>query len=135
LRTNFTEYQKLAKVFAGMLSQFLLPVPALLVISDKRAMEYTAAALLLIAGCWCFFSALALFAWFRKPIESAAGCPKCGSKDFRPSHDISPLDRIRKRIGIFPFRCRGCTKRFFSRSSRRGQAGIPSEALSRDHAF
>jgi hypothetical protein len=99
--------------------------PALLLISDKRTIAYAGGVVFLIVFfCYCLWI-LAVFAWFRKPIEVSGTCPHCGSKDLRPSYDLSAMDRIRKKLGIFPFRCRGCTRRFFSRSSNGGRAGIP----------
>jgi hypothetical protein len=97
---------------------------ALLSMSTKRLLVYAGvAAFLVFAVLYCLWT-LAVYARFRKPIELSAECPSCGSKDFRSSYEVA-LDRIRKRIGIYPFRCRQCSKRFFRRSLRGGVYGIP----------
>jgi len=82
-----------------------------------RAIAYVLAALLLFAGFWLVLWLLPIQAWFRKRIEENAECPHCGSKDIRNSHIQGVIDRWRKKIGLLPFRCRGCTQRFYSRSS------------------
>lgn len=71
-----------------------------------------------LTGLWIALWMLPVQAWFRKSIEAAPECPHCGSKDIRISHVYGPIDRLRVKLGLAPFRCRGCTRRFFSRSSR-----------------
>jgi hypothetical protein len=78
---------------------------------------------------WYLLWLLPIDAWFRKPIEGAAECPLCGSKDFRYSHVHTPLDRFRKRLGLLPFRCRGCMRRFVSRSSGEYRELTPEASL------
>jgi hypothetical protein len=99
---------------------------ALLSISTKRLLVYAGAAVLLVFAFFYCLWALAIDARFRKPIELTTACPACGSKDFRPSYEVA-LDPVRKKLGIYPFRCRGCAKRFFRRSLRGGVDGIPGE--------
>ena len=74
-----------------------------------------------LALVFCFFSfllwRLPVQAWFREPIERSGKCPGCGSTDVRPSFFESGIDRVRKRLGLVAFRCRGCTHRFISRCS------------------
>jgi hypothetical protein len=93
-------------------------------LSPRRALAYAAAAAIAFALVSYLLWLLPIHAWFRKPIDSAAKCPCCGSKDFRISYSKSPLDRFRKRLGLHPYRCRGCTRRFISRS-----AGIISSGV------
>ena len=93
----------------------------LLVVSGKELLAYIAAAvipLLLVVYATCALPVLALF---RKPIEESAECPLCGSKDFRLSYLMSPMDRVRKFLGLYAFRCRGCTKRFIRKARNQMQ--------------
>jgi hypothetical protein len=95
-----------------------------LALSPKRAVAYAGAAFIAFSFVWYLFWLLPVHAWFRQPIELSGVCPNCGSRDFRSSHTTSPIDRIRKKLGLHPYRCRGCTKRFISRSTGDGQAGL-----------
>jgi hypothetical protein len=92
--------------------------------SRNLALAYTGAVVLGVVFLVCFLWILAIFAWFRKPIELSASCPLCGSKDFRPSRDLTTIGLIRRKLGVFPFRCRGCTRRFVSRSINGGHTGM-----------
>jgi hypothetical protein len=99
----------------------------LMLSSPQKLLLYAGGVVFLIAVLvYCLWT-LAVYARFIKPIELSAACPACGSKDFRPSYEVS-LDRIGKKLGIFPYRCRGCTKRFFRRSLHGGPDGFPGEA-------
>lgn len=40
-------------------------------------------------------------------------CPKCGSKDTRPSRIASLYGRVLSRLGRKPFRCRSCRAKFY----------------------
>jgi hypothetical protein len=105
-----------------MLSQFsqlltATPLLSIFALSPKRAIVYAAAAFLAFSFVWYLLWLLPIHAWFRKPIQLSGECPNCGSKDVRPSHVNSVIDRNRKRLGLLPFRCRGCTRRFISRST------------------
>ena len=42
-------------------------------------------------------------------------CPKCGSRDLRFSRTRGTLERLKKIVGIRPFRCRDCHTRFIAR--------------------
>ena len=86
--------------------------------SPLRAIAFVLAGLLALAVFWVVLWMLPIQAWFRKRIEENAQCPHCGSKDIRNSHNQGVIDPWRKRIGLHPFRCRGCAQRFYSRSSR-----------------
>lgn len=84
-------------------------------------MAYSGAAFVTCAIVSYLLWLLPIHAWFRKPIEVSGACPHCGSKDFRNSRIHSQMDRFRQKIGLLPFRCRGCTRRFISRSSGSGE--------------
>src|SRR5690349_4980632 len=101
---------------------------ALFVLSPTRAFAYATVAFFLFAVLWYMLWLLPIHAWFRKPIQLSAKCPLCGSKDFRPSHLHSAIDRVRSRLGLLPFRCRGCTKRFVSRATLDARSGLPWDA-------
>jgi hypothetical protein len=108
------------------MSHLLQNLPAaditlLLDLSPKRAMAYGGAAFVAFAAVWYLLWLLPIHAWFRKPFEASAQCPHCGSSDVRNSHIHSQMDRLRQRLGLLPFRCRGCTRRFISRSSGSGE--------------
>src|SRR5215469_177594 len=98
---------------------------AILLISTKRALFYAGIGTLLLCGMVYCLITLAVHARFRRPIEKTDSCPSCGSRDFRSSYEVA-FDRVRKKFGIYPFRCRRCLKRFFRRSLRGGAYGIPS---------
>ena len=91
-----------------------------MVIGPRRAMAYAAGVVFIFTFIWYILWLLQVRAWFRKPIEVSGTCPYCGSHDVRPSNVESGLDRIRKRLGLYAYRCRGCTRRFISRSSHQG---------------
>jgi hypothetical protein len=117
-----------------MLSHLYQYLPAadnlwLFTLNPKRAMVYAGAAFIAFAFVWYLLWLLPIHAWFRKPIEQADECPHCGSKDFRNSHIHTSMDRFRKKLGLMPFRCRGCTRRFISRSSGNARGELTSEAL------
>lgn len=87
------------------------------VLSPGRAMAYAGAILITFSLLWLMLWRLPILAYFRKPVDLSHECPMCGSKDVRPSHITTITDRFRRHLGLQPFRCRGCTKRFISRSS------------------
>jgi hypothetical protein len=98
-----------------------LPLPAdqmfAFALSPKRMAAYAVAAFLAFSFFWYVLWSLPISAWFRKPLEPGSQCPMCGSRDVRPSRVNNFIDRFRVKLGLFPFRCRGCTKRFVARSS------------------
>jgi hypothetical protein len=113
-----------------MLSQLHQLVPVASLTDDLTpglAIAYAAVAFIVLAIFLYMLWLLPIQAWFRKPIEVSAECPHCGSKDFRPSYISNAMDRLRKRIGLHPFRCRACTRRFVSRSSGPANEGLASE--------
>ena len=97
-------------------------------LSPKRTVALAAAVFLVFACIWYVLWTLPFFALFRKPIERSGKCPLCGSRDFRISYANSSLDGIRRKLGLLPFRCRGCTKRFIRRSSGNAGSAVPSGA-------
>jgi hypothetical protein len=96
-------------------------------LSPKRTIAYAMAAFLAFSFVWYILWRLPIVAFFRKPVEVSGKCPLCGSRDVRPSRLYSVIDHFRKKLGLLPFRCRGCTQRFFSRSSRDAESAIPSQ--------
>ena len=100
---------------------------AFLLITMKRLLFYIGAGAFAVFAVGYVLAALAIHARFLKPIELSAVCPSCGSTDFRSSYEVT-LDRIRKKLGIYPFRCRRCCKRFFRRSISGEIRGIPGAA-------
>jgi len=86
-----------------------------LLITTKRAIAYAGAAVLAGVSFCGLLWLIPIFVWFQKPIYRTSSCPRCGSKDFRPSLVATSVDRIRVFFGIYPFRCRGCTRRFVGR--------------------
>ncbi len=115
-----------------MLSQLLYsPLVANLLsffaLTPIRAITYGAVAFVTFTIVWYLLWLLPIHAWFRKPMELSPECPLCGSKNFRPSHVHNSVDRFRKKLGLLPFRCRGCTQRFISRSSRNSRHDLPTE--------
>ena len=115
-----------------MLSYSLLSLSAannlsFFALNPIRVMTYGGAAFLVFSILWYLLWLLPIHAWFRKPIELSALCPNCGSKDVRSSHVCSGMDRFRKKLGLLPFRCRGCTRRFISRSSGAMPPGLSSQ--------
>jgi hypothetical protein len=58
-------------------------------------------------------------------------CPKCESRDVRPSSHRGIGDALMAMLFLTPFRCRACDKRFFRRVLRRetrlGQQGAPPQ--------
>ena len=83
----------------------------------KQTIAYVLVALVCSTAVGILLWRVPIEALFRKPIELAGECPHCGSKDIRNSRVQSDLDRLRGKIGLLPFRCRGCTRRFFRRSN------------------
>jgi hypothetical protein len=94
-----------------------LVYPAMLAIGPRRALLYAGAASLCVTLFSYLLWQLPIHAWFREPMERSPKCPGCHSRDVRPSFCESAIDRFRKRLGLLPFRCRGCTQRFVSRCS------------------
>jgi hypothetical protein len=43
-------------------------------------------------------------------------CPRCDSKDIRPSMISSVTDRLRLILQIHPYRCRSCRTRFMTKT-------------------
>jgi len=107
-------------------THFATQFPAILSISPKSAFAYAIVAFIAFSIFWYLLWLLPIQAWFRKPIHQSSECPNCGSRDFRPAHVNSAMDRMRKRLGLLPFRCRGCTRRFFSRSTGEVTTGLTS---------
>jgi hypothetical protein len=97
-------------------------------LSPKGAVAVAGLAFVVFVTCWGLLWTLPIQAWFRKSIDESPECPACGSKDIRHSHINSGADRFRKKLGLHPFRCRGCTRRFFSRSSHHAAHGLTSPA-------
>jgi hypothetical protein len=83
--------------------------------SPRRLLVCSLAAAMLVWILSYLLWRLPLQALFRAPIERSAKCPHCGSSDVRPSFVASRIDMIRRKIGLVPFRCRGCANRFVSR--------------------
>jgi hypothetical protein len=130
----FTSREAIAIVCESMFSNLPQFLPAtfllsLIALDESQTFVYSAVTFLALALFCYLLWLLPLDALFRRPIESSSECPKCGSKDFRPSRVASQLDRFRKRLGLLPFRCRGCTRRFVSRSSGEEHASLPSQVL------
>lgn len=46
----------------------------------------------------------------------ALACPKCGSRNLRPSHYQSPEERRKALLFVSPLRCKDCKTRFISRT-------------------
>ncbi len=46
-------------------------------------------------------------------------CPRCGSRDVRPSYPAGPRDALLMALGFTPLRCRSCQRRFFRRTVRK----------------
>jgi len=44
-------------------------------------------------------------------------CPECGSTHVRRSQRTGPSERFRGLFGFYPYRCRGCSSRFFLKTS------------------
>ena len=97
-------------------------------LSPKRAAVYAGAVLVVLAFISMLLWRLPIYAYFRKPIESDHQCPHCGSRDIRASHLSTAMDSVRRRVGLQPFRCRGCTRRFISRSKAETHSRLGSEA-------
>jgi hypothetical protein len=93
-------------------------------LSPHRMLAYAAAGVIAFSLVCYLLCLLPIHAWFRKSINSKAECPYCGSRDFRISHSESTLDRFRKKLGLQPFRCRGCMRRFISRSAGLVHSGV-----------
>lgn len=98
---------------------FLLPTLAL---------AAGALAMLAVVGLFLLFGVLQLHILFRTPTDPVA-CPNCGSRDIRKSRAMGQVDLLRKRIGLNPFRCRGCFSRFLSPHSEKTalEAALESE--------
>ena len=97
-------------------------------LSPKRVAAYAVAVLMVLAFVSMLLWRLPIYAYFRKSIESNHQCPHCGSRDIRASHLSTLMDSVRKRVGLQPFRCRGCTRRFISRSTAATHSRLGSEA-------
>jgi len=102
-----------------MIFRLIQMVPSLyslgFVISTKRLSAYVIAGLMAVAGLWWLVWLIPFYVWFQKPINKESLCPNCGSRDFRHSIIAGKVDRIRLFFSIHPYRCRGCTRRFFGR--------------------
>jgi len=48
-----------------------------------------------------------------EPFCMKPACPHCGSKDTRPSHMDNWVSKFMGLLGLSPYRCRSCLKRFF----------------------
>jgi hypothetical protein len=90
----------------------------LMLVTEPSILAYAGGAVFAVLLLGYLVWSLPIHAWLRKPIEVEAKCPHCGSRDFRPSYVQSRIDGLRKKMGLIPFRCRGCAKRFISRCSR-----------------
>src|SRR5471030_96810 len=56
--------------------------------------------------------------------DSKLRCPGCGGPDVRRSQSRGMLDSIMKMARKSPFRCRGCSRRFYRRDKPEPQSGV-----------
>src|SRR5471032_2883476 len=56
--------------------------------------------------------------------DSKLRCPSCGGSDVRRSQSRGVLDNIMKMVRKSPFRCRGCSRRFYRRDKPEPQSGV-----------